>query len=331
LSGPGSVGSNTLVNSTGGLAFPGDINSGGKITLGNGNSVAGKTTAANGASVTGNILFSGSSAIFNGDIVVNGAISISGATVASTAKIYQPAGAAYVGPASAAKALLTNQLPIMPVMPTNTPITPNTTKINSTTSKGPGTYGDVTLSGNRTLTLTGPGTYIFNSFSLNNTNQIIFDFGGTTSGKFTIYVKGTMQLDKVGASYKGLPAGQTNKDAASRIYTEVQGVVATGASSFVIANGSSSSSSKWLGTVWASGGNITVGSGTGNSDYTGALWSGKQVIINSGVNTIYSPLVEECINPTADAGQSANQTIPCTGLTPSVQLPSSSSGITKPS
>ncbi|ULQ50670.1 T9SS type A sorting domain-containing protein [Flavihumibacter fluvii] len=331
LTGAGSVGSNTLVKSTGGLAFPANINSGGKIELGNGNSVAGKTTAANGATLTGNILFSGSSAIFNGDIVVKGAISISGATVASSAKIYQPAGAAYVGPASATKALLTDQLPQLPAMPTNTPITPNTTKINSTTSKGPGTYGDVTLSGNRTLTLTGPGTYIFNSFTLNNTNQIIFDFGGTTSGKFNIYVKGTMMLDKVGASYIGLPAGQANKDAAARIYTEVQGVVATGASSFVIANGSSSSRSKWLGTVWASNGNITVGSGTGNSDYTGALWSGKQVIINSGVNTIYAPLVEECINPAADAGQSLNPTIPCTGLTPSVQLQGSSTGITNPS
>ncbi len=330
LTGAGSVGSNTLVNSTGGLAFPANIHSGGKITLGNGNTVAGKTTAANGASLSGNILFAGSSAIFNGDIVVNGAISISGAVVASTAKVYQPAGAGYVGPTSAAKALLTDQLPVMPVMPINTFITPNSVKINTTTSKGQGTYGDVVLSGGKTLTLNGPGIYIFNSFSLNNTNQVVFDFGGATTGKFIIYVKGTMLMDKVGASFKNLPTGQTNKDAAARIYTEVQGNVAAGASSFVISNGSSSSTSKWLGTVWASGGNITVGSGTGNSDYTGALWSGKQVIINSGINTVYAPLLADCFNPTADAGQSLNPTIPCTGLTPSVQLQGSSTGITNP-
>lgn len=311
LTGAGSVGSNTLVNSTGGLAFPANIHSGGKITLGNGNTVAGKTTAANGASVTGNILFSGSSAVFNGDIVVKGAISISGATVASTAKIYQPSGAAYIGPTAVTKALLTNQLPVMPVMPTITTFTAGIAKVNTAKTNAPDNYGDVVLTGSKTLTLS-PGVFYFNSLSFTNTNQVVFDFTGNPTGKFFIYIKNNALLDKVGASFKGLPAGSTNNTAAERIYTEVQGNGGASGTSFQIANGSSSSKSKWLGTVYAANGNINIGSGTGNTDLTGALWSAKQVIINSGVNTIYSPLLVECVSPTAAINNgAATANIPC--------------------
>ena len=84
----GSVGSYTLVQSTGNAAINSSINSGGKITLANSNvagMVGGKITAANSASSAGTILSVGSSAMLKGNIDVNGNIVIGGGTVSGTA------------------------------------------------------------------------------------------------------------------------------------------------------------------------------------------------------------------------------------------------------
>ncbi|MFM8917731.1 MAG: hypothetical protein ACKOGP_08315, partial [Bacteroidota bacterium] len=69
----------------------------------------------------------------------------------------------------------------------------------------------------------------------------------------------------------------------------------------VIANGASGGVSRWFGTVYAPYAGILMGSGTGSTSITGSLWSGTQVIINSGVTTNYAAYVN-CQTPVANAG-----------------------------
>ena len=75
-------------------------------------------------------------------------------------------------------------------------------------------------------------------------------------------------------------AAMINGGNASRIFSETHG---TGVNAFTITNGSGGGSSRWLGNIYAPYSAINIGSGTGSSEVNGSLWSGTQVIINSGV------------------------------------------------
>ncbi len=50
---------------------------------------------------------------------------------------------------------------------------------------------------------------------------------------------------------------------------------------------------QWRGTVFAPYGNIVLGFNTQNSDYEGALWSGKSVIFQGNVKLKYVPLASD--------------------------------------
>ena len=96
--------------------------------------------------------------------------------------------------------------------------------------------GNIIFSGNKTLTLVNPGVYVFNSFQWSgNSNKLIFDFNGSTSGIFYIYVKNNADFGKLNSS-----VANANATSASRIYIEVQGDGTTGTSipgySCIIAN-----------------------------------------------------------------------------------------------
>ena len=290
----GSIGSYRLVTSTGNSTINANIYSGGTVQLTNSNVVTGKITAANSAGLSGNILSTGSSANLSGDIDVNGNILIGGGTVSG--KVTHPAGTIYDGPVPAGGNITAPPtLPILPAMPainTFPAIPANAININNNKTITPGIiYGDVTLGGNKTLTFTGSGEYVFRSIkNSGTTNKFVFDFGlNNPRGIIKIYVQGDIDLNKVLASIKG--DGNVN-----RIYTETHGTGSTssnGTIAFNIANGSAGSTTKWLGSVWAPYGAITIGAGTGSSDLTGALWSGTQVNILSGVIVSYSPMVKD--------------------------------------
>ena len=99
-------------------------------------------------------------------------------------------------------------------------------------------------------------------------------------------------------------ASLANGGSATRIYTEIHGKGLTssnGSTAFNMANGSAGQNSKWLGSIWAPYGSINIGSGTGSSNLTGALWSGTQVNLQSGVQVIYAPF-NFCTAPNANAG-----------------------------
>ena len=100
-----------------------------------------------------------------------------------------------------------------------------------------------------------------------------------------IYVHGDVELNKVNATI-------VNGGSATRIFSETHGTGSTSASGVAwnIANGASSSSaSKWFGSIYGPFGSIKIGSGTGSSNLTGALWSGTQVNIQSGVTLNFAP------------------------------------------
>ena len=74
--------------------------------------------------------------------------------------------------------------------------------------------GNVIYSGNKTLTLNGPGIYVFNSFQwTGNSNKIVLDFKGSITGLFYIYVWGNTDFGKLNASVVN-----GNSTAASRIF-----------------------------------------------------------------------------------------------------------------
>ncbi len=307
----GSVGSYRLVKSTGSATINANIFCGGTIQLANSNSVTGKITAANSPAVSGTILSVGSSATISGNIDVNGNIIIGGGTVSGN--VTRPAGTTYSGPVPGGQHIIgPPSLPVLPLLPAITSFAPypDIPDINSTKSITPGAYDDIKLPGNKTLTFNGTGVYVFNKIdNRGGTNYFIFDFKNSTTGTFKIYVHNDVNLDKISVS-------MINGGSATRIFTEIHGngsSSSNGTGCFNMANGSSSSSAtKWLGTVWAPYAAINIGSGTGNSQITGALWSATQVNIRSGVKIEYAPY-SECSTPNVNAGPDksldfANQT-----------------------
>ncbi len=284
----GSVGSFQLVKSTGNLTINANIYSGGKVDLANSNTISGKITAANAYAGSGNILSAGSNINIGNNVDVNGNILISGGVV--TGRVTHPVGTTYTGPfPGGGNVTGTPVLPVLPQMPavTNFPAA-GAAGVTTTQSISPGAYANVNLSGNKTLTLSGTGVYVFNAIkNSGTTNNFVFDFKNDNTGSIKIYVYGDVDLNKVKASI-------INGGSASKIYLETHGNGATsanGSTAWNIANGSSGNGSKWLGSVWAPYAAINVGSGTGATDITGALWSATQVNIQSGVLVYFAPFI----------------------------------------
>jgi protein associated with RNAse G/E len=312
----GSIGSSTLVKTTGNSTIgsgsnPTNIFSGGTIQLNNSNVVSGRLAAGSSPTgVPGTVISVGSSATISGNIDANGNIVIGGGTVSGTVTIPSPGPPTYTysGPSPSGSIVVgTPNLPLLipPVMPADTSFSaPGSTNINSTRKISPGSYGNITLGGNKTLTFAGPGVYIFNSI-LNSGTSNIFNFNfQNKAGTIRIYVHGNVDLGKIKASTDS--SATLNGPSAlpeSRVYLVTKG---KGTSSdpvaFKIANGSSGNASKWVGTVWAPYAAINIGSGTGSTNVTGALWSGTQVNLQSGVFMVFAPF-NFCELPIADAGK----------------------------
>jgi hypothetical protein len=287
----GVVGAYKLVQTTGNVTFNGaHIYCADKISLTNSNIVNGKIAAAanfpNSPISTGTILSVGSSTSISGNIDVYGNVVIGGGIVSGTVTI--PVGKTYSGPTPGGGLVYGSpSLPVLPALPGATTLPAplvNPPTITNNQTYGPGSYGNINYSGNKTLTLDGPGTYFFNSFLWSgNSNKLVFNFKNQ-SGNFTIYVYGDADFGKLNASI-------TNGGNASRIYLETQGTGSTSSianNSFVIANGSSGAGSKWVGSVFAPNGSINIGSGTGSSLLTGTFASRYSIAIQSGVTLTYS-------------------------------------------
>lgn len=292
----GSIGSYAKINSTGTASMGTNLYSGGTILLANSNTVTGRIAAGIQAGFPITI---GSSANIGGNIDVNGNIKIAGGVV--NGKVTHPKGTTYSGPSpKGGEFLAAPSFPVLPEMPAilNFPAAGGGSPITSTKTIGAGAYNALTLTGNKTITFSGTGEYIFSKIqNSGSTNNFVFDFKGSSTGTIKIYVYGDVDLGKVQTSI-------VNGGAAGRIFMEVHGTGSTcsyGKYAFIIANGSSGQASKWLGSVWAPYGGINLGSGTGSSSVTGALWSATSILLQSGVTINYEPYIF-CTTPNVNAG-----------------------------
>ena len=320
----GAIGSNTLVKSTGNMiagtgAKKTNIYSGGTIALANSNVVNGNMTAGifpfASTPPLGTIFSAGTSENFTGNIDVYGNIVIGGGTVNGSVKTPTSYKLGNVPQPSAigtpTLAILPQQLPVITDFSLIYP-TVGTQKITSGPI-GPGNYGDLSISGNSTVTLNGPGTYVFKSITTTGPNSsIVFNFNPITTGNFLVYVYGDVILSRTSCLITNGVAGD-----AKRIFTEVHGTGATnGGVTFSTSNGSNGNgnTSSWFGSVWAPYAAIKIGTPNGPSmAVQGALWSGTQVNIIDGVNIVYNPSAVNTCTPPAITTQPTTPTATCTG------------------
>ncbi len=314
----GSTGSYVLVKTTGTIAATGNIHSNGRVELSTNNAITGKITAANSSASISNVLQVGNGANLVGNIDVNGKISIGTGSV--TGVVTHPVGTAYSGPVPTGGEIL--GVPLLPTLPglpaiTNFPAA-GTTNITGSQTITPGSYKNLTLSSNKTLTFSGPGVYVFNSIKNSGTpfNKFVFDFQNTATGNFYIYVHGNVSLNKLNVDL-------INGGDASRIFAETHGNgvgSSNGTFAWEQANGvNGNRKSEWFGTVWAPYAGIQFGSTSSSSTLTGALWSGTQVNVRNNV-TIICSTYGGCVS-NSNAG--SNKQLTCS--INSVQLNGSSS------
>ena len=158
----GAVGSLKLIKTTGPVSITGNVFSRGTISLANSNLVTGNIAASNIPKSSGTVLSVGSNANLKGDIDADGKISIGGGTVLG--KVTHPVGTSYTGPNPGGGNITgTPKLPNYPPLPpiTSFPAYNSSKDINKTKTITPGSYGDIELTGNQTITLKGTGVYVF--------------------------------------------------------------------------------------------------------------------------------------------------------------------------
>ncbi|HEV8504193.1 MAG TPA: S8 family serine peptidase, partial [Chitinophagaceae bacterium] len=294
----GAVGAKNLILTTGNVTFGGSLYSDSAVVLNNNNTVNGVVKANNtGAATltTGTPITTGSGAILKDSVVAKGNINIKAGTVK---QVFLPTGTTYTGPTPTIPpvqkvAVNLLKLPVMPPMPTTMSNgNAGTRNITKDTVIGPGSYGDLALPGGKTVTLSGAGTYIFNSIKNAGTtnNTFVFDFKGV-GGNFIIHVVNDVNLNKNGVTL-------VNGGGANYIFLEAMGTGSTSNGNSFNLDPGSSGSSKWLGTVWAPNGNINLGSGTKNVTFQGALFTNNTINVASNISVDYAPyIVVQANNP----------------------------------
>ncbi|HEU5166173.1 MAG TPA: S8/S53 family peptidase [Chitinophagaceae bacterium] len=310
----GAVGGVNLVQTTGSAVLKSHIYSWDKVIITNKNTIEGNIAAGNSSGSTGTVVSIGSNVNLTGDIHSLGNIVYAGGTFIGSVHV---SGGTYLGGPTPISSDNNPQIPPQPTLPVPKNLSGYSSTTNFTTNAdvypieaGQGVYNNVTFTGNKTLKFNGPGTYVFNSILMTgNTNKIVFDFQGSSTGKFYVYIKQNADLGKVDASTIG--------GSAAKIWIEVQGDglgTSVANSSFIIANGSGGGS-KIQSTIYATKAGITIGSGTGSGSTSlyGALYSKTAVNIQSGVTLNYVPF-DDCTPIAANAGPDQTGASTC-GLT----------------
>ena len=295
----GAVGARSLILTTGGVTFGSGLDSAVRsslysdsaIVLNNGNVVNGVVKANNSTITTGLPINIGSSATLKDSVVGKGSITIKAGTVK---RVFLPTGSAftYSGPTPTfgpvdRVSINSLKLPVMPPMPTTIAISSvGTVNITKDTVITPGKFGDITLSGGKSVTLSGSGTYIFKSIKNAGTtnNTFVFDFKDVL-GNFIILVQGDVNLSK--NSFSIVHGG-----GARYIFLETLGTGSTSNGNAFNLDPGSSGDSKWVGTVWAPNGNINLGTGTKSVSFTGAAFTNNTINISSNTTIDYAPYID---------------------------------------
>lgn len=309
----GSIGSSQLIKILEKASIYSNVYSNGTIYFGDYTLVKGAIAAANAGKESGYVLRAGLSQQLKGNIDVKGSVYVKSGTVSGTVTI--PKGSTYSGPTpSGGKVYGTPKLPTLPLMPAITEFPKaGDKKITESKELTPDSYGPMELSGGKTITFSGPGTYVFSY--IKNTgyfpNKFIFDFKGDQTGVIKIYVHGDVDLNISNVDI-------INGGDASRIYAETHGTgnsCRLGNYAWTMTNYfSQNRCSEWFGTIWAPYGGINIGSGSSSSSIKGALLSGTVVNIQCGVKVTYCPFTE-CTPPKVNAGEDVEFTCPQTQVT----------------
>ena len=272
------------------MSFGGSLYSDSAILLDKNNTVAGVTKANNSrvsSITTGTPIWVGMGASLKDSVVAKGNIFIKAGSVK---QVFLPTVTTYTGPTptlgkvQVAPNLLV--LPVMPPMPATIPINNvGSGSITTTTAIPQGTYGDLILSGGKTLTLSGPGTYVFKSIKNSGaTNSFVFDFQNKT-GNFVLLVQGDVDLDKSAVT-------TVNGGGANYIFLEVLGTGSTSSgNAFNIAPGNSGAA-KWIGTVWVPNGNINLSNSGNMTTIIGALFTNNTINATANVTVDYAPYIQ---------------------------------------
>jgi len=307
----GNVGSNHLINVKNNLTITGSIYSGNLISFSNNAKITGNVFANRSGTTTNPAIAWGSRDTITGNLTANGKMTFGTyGKITGQVAVPAPTQSNYSGPTPSILPITNSfTLPTMPVMPDNSPFDGNVATnvasniiTNPTTSLAPGVYRKIALTGNKTLTFSGPGNYIF--YEVDNgttTNNFVFDFKTSTRGTINIFVIKDARWGLLSVSMK-------NGGDPSRIYTEVHGNGSTNSGNCFDLQGPKSipaGSNLWLGNVWAPNGAISITScpilPTGASHIIGALWSGKLVTIKNDFKITYQAPATgpyfETINP----------------------------------
>lgn len=284
----GIIGSYSGITTQGNLSHGGELYSSTVLNLGGGNAIDGDIWASNLNLNSGSVISAGSGSSFDGNVIASGDINIGGGTISG--QVIHPSGTSYIGPVPQGGEVLANYnfnpLPAFPAI-TTFPAAGNG-KISSSQSINPGSYGTLSLKGGKTITLSGPGDYVFQAIENKGSyNTFTFDFQNAATGDIRILVHGDIELGKVKVDI-------INGGDASRIYTETHGNGSTSSSGLIAWNISPGSvgsglSSEWRGTVWAPYGSIQIGGGSDKAVIKGALFSTKAVILNNNLQLEHVP------------------------------------------
>jgi len=283
----GNIGSNHVVSVANNTTVKGNIYSGNIIRFGNAASVTGNLFAERlGSPAVAAITF-GNVAVINGNLSGNGKVTV--ANGSKTGSVSVPAITDYAGPTPSAGINTTVTQPLLPVMPGNTPFDNQlgTVSVTTTRSISPGLYRKMALNGNKTITFSGPGNYIFYDVDNGTTNnKFIYDFKNTTTGTINIFVIKD-------ARWGALTVSTKNGNFPSRIYTEIHGNGSSFAgNSFDLLSPKAipAGSALWLGNVWAPNGGIVINKTlpSATPHIIGALWSGKQVTATNDLRLNYA-------------------------------------------
>ncbi len=310
----GDIGSTQKISAGKTLNIDGSIHSGGTIYFSSNNKIKGNVTAANRERSGSAAVSMGTGSFLSGNLDANGNIVIRGGEVPG--KVTHPQGTTYEGPKPGVGDVIgTPQLPELPALP---PITdfPAAGKqdISNSQTITPGTYGNLCLKSNKTITLSGPGVYVFKSIKLGKNTRIVYDFKNETSGKFRIYVHEDADVQNVSAFTR-------NGGDATGIYYETHGTghsCSHGRYSWSF----ESSCGGWLGTIWAPYAGIHIGSGQKN--IKGAFYSGTRIACGDNSKIEYAPFAE-CSTPKANAG--ADMVLDCTTSTARLDGSASTPGL----
>ncbi|AFD07434.1 MBG domain-containing protein [Solitalea canadensis] len=309
----GSIGSDQLIKVLGKASIYSNLYSNGTIYLGDYTLVKGTIAAANSGKESGNVLKTGISQQLKGNIDVKGSVYIRSGSVLGTVTI--PKGSSYYGPSpSGGKRYASPKLPILPQMPAITEFPKaGDKKITETQELTPNCYGPMELTGGKTITFSGTGTYVFSYIKNSGAspNKFIFDFKGDKTGVIKLYIHGDVDLNISNVDI-------INGGDASRIYAETHGTgnsCKLGNYAWTMTNYlANNRCSEWFGTIWAPYGGINIGSGSSSSSVKGALLSGTVVNIQCGVKITYCPFTE-CTPPKVNAGDDVEFTCPQTQVT----------------